>query len=106
MNIGLISSLSIYSGRRRVRLPDHAVPQGSTSEDGWRSPPLRADEESTVHLSPADTPTDGHKVSADRVTSRFGGDFLVVDADKVQYIDVSPKQMVGGLGGSDSVPRT
>src|ERR1700722_11385024 len=77
-NIGLISSLSIYAGVDEYGFlitPYRKVNKRKLAEDVlW----LRADEESSVHLSPADTPVDGHKVSADRVTSRFGGDFLVV----------------------------
>src|SRR5687767_12502372 len=98
-NIGLISSLSIYAGVDEYGFlitPYRKVAKRKMHEDVmW----LRADEESLAHLSPADTPTDGAKVSQDKVTARFGGDFLVVDADKVQYIDVSPKQMVGVSAG-------
>src|SRR5262249_28482472 len=35
----------------------------------------------------------------DRVIARFGGDFTMIGADKVQYIDISPKQMVGVSAG-------
>lgn len=98
-NIGLISSLSIYAGVDEYGFlitPYRKVQKRKMHEDVmW----LRADEESLAYLSPADTPTDGTKVSHDKVTSRFGGDFLMVDADKVQFIDVSPKQMVGVSAG-------
>jgi DNA-directed RNA polymerase subunit beta len=101
-NIGLISSLSIYAGvdeygflvtpYRKV----HKRKLGTDKEDVvW----LRADEESQVNLAPADTPTDGNKISQDRVTARFGGDFRVISADDVQYVDISPKQMVGVSAG-------
>ena len=60
---------------------------------------LRADEESQAHLAPADTPSDGHKITQDRVQARFGGDFKMIPADQVQYIDISPKQMVGVSAG-------
>src|SRR5262249_9362628 len=46
---------------------------------------MRADEESNAHLAPADAPTDGHKVSADRVAARFRGDFTVTPSDQVQF---------------------
>src|SRR5205823_6260546 len=45
------------------------------------------------------TPSDGHKITQDRVTARIGGDFSTVSADQVQYIDISPKQMVGVSAG-------
>src|SRR5207249_2944934 len=60
---------------------------------------LRADEESLAHLAPADVPSDGHKITQDRVIARFGGDFGYIGADQVQYIDISPKQMVGVSAG-------
>lgn len=98
-NIGLISSLSIYAGVDEYGFlitPYRKVAKRKMHEDvSW----LRADEESVAYLSPADIPTDGTKVSHDRVTARFGGDFMIVEADKVQYIDVSPKQMVGVSAG-------
>ena len=60
---------------------------------------LRADEESQLYLAPADTPIDGDKIASDRVIARFGGDFELVPSDQVQYIDISPKQMVGVSAG-------
>src|SRR5206468_1578200 len=60
---------------------------------------LRADEESTAKLAPADIPTDGDKITADRVNGRFDGDLQSIPADKLEYIAVSPKQMVGVSAG-------
>ena len=39
--------------------------------------------------------TDDEGLRLDRVIARFGGDFEYTSSDKVQYIDISPKQMVG-----------
>ncbi|MCS7045422.1 MAG: DNA-directed RNA polymerase subunit beta, partial [Gemmataceae bacterium] len=101
-NIGLISSLSIYAGVDEYGFlitPYRKVHRRKLSEgrDGvaW----LRADEEAQAFLAPADTPISGGRIAQDRVTARIGGDFSVVDADKVQYIDISPKQMVGVSAG-------
>jgi DNA-directed RNA polymerase subunit beta len=98
-NIGLISSLSIYAGVDEYGFlitPYRKILKGKmTSEIFW----LRADEESQAYLAPADAPTDGQKVTHDRVIARFGGDFKFVPADQVQYIDISPKQMVGVSAG-------
>ncbi len=101
-NIGLISSLSIYAGVDDYGFlitPYRKIARrklGQGKEDVFW---LRADEESAMHLAPADAPTDHGKISADRVIARFGGDFGYIDSDKVQYIDVSPKQMVGVSAG-------
>ncbi len=98
-NIGLISSLSIFAGIDEygflVTPYRKATKKKIQEEVTW----LRADEESQAYLAPADTPNDGSKVTQERVTARFGGDFLVVESDKVQYLDISPKQMVGVSAG-------
>lgn len=98
-NIGLISSLSIYAGVDEYGFlitPYRKVAKRKlTSDVSW----LRADEESQNYLAPADAPTDGQKITHDRVISRFGGDFGIISADQVQFIDISPKQMVGVSAG-------
>jgi DNA-directed RNA polymerase subunit beta len=98
-NIGLISSLSIYAGVDEYGFliaPYRKVQKGKlTNEVLW----LRADEENQAHLAPADTPVEKDKISQDRVTARFGGDFKMTVADQIQYIDISPKQMVGVSAG-------
>lgn len=98
-NIGLISSLSIYA---RVDdygfliTPYRKLSKRKLSEDVmW----LRADEEAAAYIAPADTPVEHSKVSTDKTVARIGGDFSNTDADKIQYIDVSPRQMVGVSAG-------
>src|SRR5215831_13885245 len=98
-NIGLISHLSIYAKVDEYGFlitPYRAIQKRKMTEDvRW----LRADEEAQAHLAPADTSTEGHKLAQDRVIARFGGDFTDVASDQVQYIDISPKQMVGVSAG-------
>ncbi|PWT84649.1 MAG: DNA-directed RNA polymerase subunit beta, partial [Proteobacteria bacterium] len=98
-NIGLISSLSIYAGVDEYGFlitPYRKLHKRKLTEEvAW----LRASEESESHLAPADTPTDHQKLKDDRVIARFGGDFGYVSADAVEYVDVSPKQMVGVSAG-------
>lgn len=101
-NIGLISSLSIYAGVDDYGFlitPYRKVNKrklGHGKDDIlW----LRADEENQAYLAPADTPTDGQRITQDRVVARHEGDFVSDLSDKVQYIDISPKQMVGVSAG-------
>jgi DNA-directed RNA polymerase subunit beta len=98
-NIGLISSLSIYAGVDEYGFlitPYRKVNKRKlTDQVSW----LRADEESLAQLAPADAPTDGHKITQERVIARFGGDFGYIGSDQVEYIDISPKQMVGVSAG-------
>jgi DNA-directed RNA polymerase subunit beta len=101
-NIGLISSLSIYAGVDEYGFlitPYRKVHKRKLTEGKEGVNWLRADEESLAFLAPADTPIDHSKIAHDRVTARFGGDFSVIESDKVQYVDISPKQMVGVSAG-------
>jgi DNA-directed RNA polymerase subunit beta len=66
---------------------------------------LRADEESDAVLVPADTYFEGNKIATATVSGRQSGELMVIPAEKVQYIDVSPKQMVGRVGRAHPVPR-
>jgi DNA-directed RNA polymerase subunit beta len=98
-NIGLISSLSIFSKIDEYGFlitPYRKVKHKKlTDEVTW----LRADEESQLNIVPADTPSEGDKISEERVNGRFGGDLKQLDSAKVEYVDVSPKQMVGVSAG-------
>jgi DNA-directed RNA polymerase subunit beta len=98
-NIGLISHLSIYAtvdDYGFLVTPYRRIHKNEFTNDIRR---LRADEESEAHLAPADTASDGEKITENRVIARFGGDFLYTPAEQVQYIDISPKQMVGVSAG-------
>jgi DNA-directed RNA polymerase subunit beta len=98
-NIGLISSLSIFSKIDEYGFlitPYRKVKHKKlTDEVEW----LRADEEGQKNIAPADTPSEGDKISEERVNGRFGGDLKQLDSTKVEYVDVSPKQMVGVSAG-------
>jgi DNA-directed RNA polymerase subunit beta len=98
-NIGLISHLSIYARVDEYGFlitPYRAVNKRKLSDEVRQ---LRADEEALAHLAPADTPIDHGKLAQDRVMARFGGDFGPVVAEQVEYVDISPKQMVGVSAG-------
>jgi DNA-directed RNA polymerase subunit beta len=98
-NIGLISSLSIFAGVDEYGFlvtPYRKIKNRKISDEVTQ---LRADEETKAYIAPADTPNDNHKITQDRVTSRFGGEFMVVNSDQLQYVDISPKQMVGVSAG-------
>jgi DNA-directed RNA polymerase subunit beta len=98
-NIGLISSLSIYAEIDEygfLTTPYKKVKNKKLTDEVVKR---RADEESTSVLAPADTPTEGDKIDAERVSGRQSGDLMMIPAEKVEYIDVSPKQMVGVSAG-------
>ncbi|MBE6426988.1 MAG: DNA-directed RNA polymerase subunit beta [Planctomycetaceae bacterium] len=104
-NIGLISSLGIYAGVDEYGFlitPFQIVEDGVlTGKVRW----LRADEEGDAIFAPADVLIrDGRIVGDSRavgenVIARRKGEYEVVPAKKVNYIDVSPCQMVGVSAG-------
>ena len=98
-NIGLISSLAIYSGVDSYGFlvtPYRKVSKTKLTDDVvW----LRADEEHEACLAPADALVVDGKLQGDTIVARQRGDFVLVPADKVEYIDVAPSQMVGVSAG-------
>jgi DNA-directed RNA polymerase subunit beta len=98
-NIGLISSLSIFAEIDEYGFlitPYRKMTKGKLSEDVLK---LRADEESTLRLAPADTEVDHGKIKLERVNGRARGDLTSIPSAEIDYLDVSPKQMVGVSAG-------
>lgn len=96
-NIGLISSLSTYARinefgfietpYRRVNKEEGKV----TNEIEY----LTADEEDNFIIAQANAPLDEEgRFLRKKVNARHGQEILVVDSSKVDYMDVSPKQVV------------
>ncbi|MCZ2342456.1 MAG: DNA-directed RNA polymerase subunit beta [Bacteroidales bacterium] len=98
-NIGLISSLSIFAEIDEygfLTTPYRKVTEARLTDEVLK---LRADEEQTLVLAPADVHSEGESISADRVVARQGGEFMSLKPSEIEYIDVSPKQMVGVSAG-------
>jgi DNA-directed RNA polymerase subunit beta len=98
-NIGLISSLAIYSRVDEYGFlvtPYRKVVNGKLADDVlW----LRADEESEAYLAPADARIENGKLQGDTIIARYHSDFELVPVEKVEFIDVAPSQMVGVSAG-------
>ena len=99
-NIGLISSLGIYGGVDEYGFlitPYRKIKHGKVTDTvKW----MRADEESEAYLAPADTPVDDHgKLKVSSLTARYQTDFVSVAVDQIEFMDISPKQMVGVSAG-------
>ncbi|NLC06905.1 MAG: DNA-directed RNA polymerase subunit beta [Syntrophomonadaceae bacterium] len=96
-NIGLIGSLSTYARINEygfIETPYRKVNKESgivTNEIEY----LSADEEDNYIIAQANEPLDkdGRFINK-RVNARYGSEILEVPADKVEYMDVSPKQVV------------
>ncbi|MDD5557545.1 MAG: DNA-directed RNA polymerase subunit beta [bacterium] len=99
-NIGLISSLSTYARVNEFGFLEtiyrKVVDGRVTDEVVWMS----ADEEEECVIAQANAPTDerGH-LAGEKVSARFRGDFVYVPAREIQYMDVSPKQLVSVAAG-------
>jgi len=95
-NIGLITVFGIYSevDDYGFLLAPYRTVNKETRELGDIKY-LRADEEIRLTLAPADSIGDDGKLKSGRVLARVEGDLAEVTHKNVDYVDVSPKQIVG-----------
>jgi len=94
-NIGLISSLALYSRLDEygfLTAPYRRVKNGKLTDEVEY---LRADQEAGAVIAPADAVgKDGH-LGGPRVLVRKDGDNYEVAPEEVDFVDVSPRQIVG-----------
>jgi DNA-directed RNA polymerase subunit beta len=94
-NIGLINSLATYARVNKygfIETPYRKVVDGKVSKQVNY---LSAIEEGKHHIAQANVAlTKDGKFADDMIIARNHGDVLSVPADKVDYVDVSPKQIV------------
>ena len=99
-NIGLISSLSMYARVNEfgfIESPYRKVDNGRVSE---KVDYLTADQEENFVIAQANAPLDEKgRFVRDTVSVRYRGDFLEVPKERVNYMDVSPKQLVSVAAG-------
>ncbi|MBI5794958.1 MAG: DNA-directed RNA polymerase subunit beta [Planctomycetes bacterium] len=95
-NIGLIASLSIYAATDEYGFlitPYRIIDKGKITE---KITYLRADEEENKLIAPADVLIKGkEKLGKENLLCRYNGDFQQQSFKDVNYMDVSPKQLVG-----------
>src|SRR5271165_2063328 len=94
-NIGLIGSLATYARVNKfgfIETPYRVVENGIVSD---RIQYLTADREDEYIIAQANTPLDelGH-ISAEYVVCRYAEEYVNEPPDRVQLMDVSPKQIV------------
>jgi DNA-directed RNA polymerase subunit beta len=94
-NIGLINSLAVYARTNKygfLETPYRKVVDGRVTD---QIDYLSAIEEGRYVIAQANASIDSEgKLLDDLVSSRFQNEFTLSSPDKVQYIDVSPKQIV------------
>ncbi|MFM7708270.1 MAG: DNA-directed RNA polymerase subunit beta, partial [Gammaproteobacteria bacterium] len=94
-NIGLINSLSVYARTNRygfLETPYRRVEHGKVTD---RIDYLSAIEEGEFAIAQANARTDGSgKLSDELVSCRFQNEFTLKPRGDINYMDVSPKQIV------------
>src|SRR5277367_1787866 len=94
-NIGLINSLATFARVNKygfIESPYRKIRDGKVTEDVSY---LSAMEEQKYSVAQADTPIDAAgKLVGDLIVCRHAGDVVFLPGDRVDYMDVSPKQLV------------
>ena len=94
-NIGLINSLATFARVNKygfIESPYRKVKDASVSLDVVY---LSAMEESKYYVAQADAPMDAkHNLTEDLIVCRHSGDVMMVPRERVDFMDVSPKQLV------------
>ena len=93
-NIGLITSLANYAKVNEygfIMSPYRQVKDGVLQD---QIDYLTADEELDYIISQASVNMDGNKIADEEVTARFRGENIIAKSKDVNYIDVSPQQII------------
>ncbi|MBJ48474.1 MAG: DNA-directed RNA polymerase subunit beta [Candidatus Marinimicrobia bacterium] len=93
-NIGLINSLACHAIVNKlgfIESPYKSVDGGNIGNEVFY---LSPDEEDRSYIAQANEPTLKNKFADKNIRVRNGDDFPVIDSEKVNYMDVSPSQIV------------
>ncbi len=94
-NIGLISSLSVYSRINNfgfIETPYRKVENGKASTDIEY---LTADREDIFKIAQANSPIDDNgKFQAERLNARYMDDYPIISPEETEYMDVAPEQLM------------
>jgi DNA-directed RNA polymerase subunit beta len=94
-NIGLINSLAVYARTNEygfLETPYRKVVNGKVTDEVHY---LSAIEEGKYVIAQANAGMDSHgRLTDDLVSCRFKNEFMLSTADKVEYLDVAPSQIV------------
>jgi len=99
-NIGLISSLSTFARINEfgfIETPYRKVINGRVTDDVEY---LSGDRDENFYIAQANSLVDAKgNFTGEKISSRYRGDFMEVEPAKIQYMDVSPKQLVSVAAG-------
>ncbi|MGL4347110.1 MAG: DNA-directed RNA polymerase subunit beta [Chitinophagaceae bacterium] len=95
-NIGLISTLCVHAkvnSKGFIETPYMKV--NNAKLDTKQITFLTADEEDDVKIGQANVEVDNGQIQNDQVMSREEGEYIYLDKNEVEYLDVAPNQIVG-----------
>ena len=99
-NIGLISSLSTFARINEfgfIETPYRKVANGRVTDEVEY---LSGDRDENFYIAQANSPMDAKgNLNGEKISARYRGDFLEVEPSSIQYMDVSPKQLVSVAAG-------
>ncbi|MGL4392809.1 MAG: DNA-directed RNA polymerase subunit beta [Fusobacteriaceae bacterium] len=99
-NIGLIGSLATYAKVNKygfIETPYVKIENGKANFNDVKY--LAADEEEGLFIAQADTELNKKGEIVGEAVCRFGSEIVAVSGEKVNYLDVSPKQVVSVSAG-------
>ncbi len=102
-NIGLVTYMALYSRVNEfgfLEAPYRKVLHEKRGKDiiskaGDEIVYLSADDEQKHYVTHAGVLGDDGKIKEERVAARYKGEFIETDREKVEYVDVVPRQVVG-----------
>ncbi|MCE2483522.1 MAG: DNA-directed RNA polymerase subunit beta [Alphaproteobacteria bacterium] len=94
-NIGLINSLATYARVNKYGFIESPYREVRNGRVGGEVSYLSAMEEGKYTIAQANAEIDARgRFTADLVSCRSGGEFVMTRPDQIDYVDVSPKQLV------------
>ncbi|MBI2195713.1 MAG: DNA-directed RNA polymerase subunit beta [Candidatus Levybacteria bacterium] len=102
-NIGLVTYMSLYARVNEhgfleapYRKVEHKkVSRKVISKATDKLIYMMADDEREKYITHAGVLDERDQISTDRVPARFRGEFIEIDRDKVEFVDIAPRQVVG-----------
>lgn len=102
-NIGLVTYMSLYTRINAYGFLESPYRKVIQEKKGKKTVTiatpeivyLSADDEREHYITHAMAVNDDLTISDDRVAARYGGEFMEAEREKIEYVDVTPRQVVG-----------
>ncbi len=102
-NIGLVTYLSLYTRVNGYGFLEAPYRKAQVKKEGKNTVVsateeivyLDAEDEQKHYITHAGALNENNDIAADRVPARFRGEFIEIEKEKIEYVDVTPQQVVG-----------